>query len=236
MSAMQSDSDRPAGPGEADRRGRNDLIEALGLGELPDDPRLRAAITALGDEVLSLHEEVARLREALRASALLADHDTLCPIFNRRAFMRELKREIALAARFDTPLSVIYMDLDGFKAINDRFGHATGDAVLERVASVLIEDTRDTDIIARLGGDEFGIALPHASVSDASEKARRLSERIAMIRVRPSNDETLPPLRLGASIGVAGWHPELDPQSLVSEADAAMYAAKSASARPRMPG
>ncbi len=199
---------------------------------MPEDPQVRAALRALGDEVLGLHEEVAQLRKALRASAQLADHDTLCPIFNRRAFVRELKREIALAARFDTPLSLIYLDLDGFKAVNDSFGHAAGDAVLSRVADILVGNTRDTDIVARLGGDEFGVAMPHAALKDAEERAGWLASRIAKISVRDAGAQDGDRLRLGVSFGAASWTPELDPETLISRADAIMYARKSAKAAP----
>ena len=88
------------------------LLNVLGV-DLPAlDFRTRAAIEALCDEVLVLREDADELREALDEAASLADNDALCPVFNRRAFEREIRREIALSARFRTPLSVIYIDLD----------------------------------------------------------------------------------------------------------------------------
>ncbi len=224
------DASRGKGPESRDRRGR--LVEALGLEDWPGDPHLSAALQALSEEVLDLHEQVARLQKALQASAQLADRDALCPLFNRRAFLRELKREIALASRFDTPLSLIFLDLDGFKAINDRFGHPIGDTVLKRVSRILTAHTRDTDIIGRLGGDEFGIALPHATISHAIGKAEKLSGRIRRLSVRQDQADDGVPTRLGASFGVAEWNAELDPETLISQADSAMYAAKSARTDP----
>mgnify|MGYP006266173233 CR=1 FL=1 len=214
-----------AGPGE----GQDRIARMLGLETLPAEPKLRAALCALGDEVLCLHADLARLRTQLQKSSRLADRDTLCPVFNRRAFGRELKREIARAARFGSPLSVTYLDLDGFKAVNDHFGHAAGDAVLQRVAQILVENTRETDIVARIGGDEFAIALPHATADDAARHAERLVGRIDRIRVRDGGADDGPVVRVSASCGVAGWQPDMEAESLVSRADAAMYAARASS-------
>jgi diguanylate cyclase (GGDEF)-like protein len=201
----------------------------LGLETLPAEPKLRAALCALSDEVVCLHAERARLRRQLQKSLQLADRDTLCPVLNRRAFRRELKREIARAARFGSPLSVTYLDLDGFKAVNDDFGHAAGDAVLERVAGILVDNTRETDIVARIGGDEFAIALPHATADDAARHAERLAGRIDRIRMRDGGAADGPVLRVSVSCGVAGWQPDMEAESLISRADAAMYAARASS-------
>jgi diguanylate cyclase (GGDEF)-like protein len=119
---------------------------------------------------------------------LLADNDALCPMFNRRAFEREVRREIALASRFGTPLSLIFTDLDHFKPVNDIYGHATGDAVLLKVSEILLGLTRDTDIVGRLGGDEFGIVLSQATLADSERKALQLTEQIDALTVRGADD------------------------------------------------
>ncbi|HAQ77712.1 MAG TPA: hypothetical protein DCR96_14605, partial [Hyphomonas sp.] len=98
------------------------LLNVLGVDLSALDFRARAAIEALCDEVLVLREDADELRDALDEAVSLADNDALCPVFNRRAFKREIRREIALAARFRTPLSMIYIDLDHFKQVNDVFG------------------------------------------------------------------------------------------------------------------
>ena len=116
------------------QKARRDLLSAIGL---PADslPRhVSAAIEALAGEVLRLREDRERLRQELEDAARLADRDALCPVFNRRAFEREVTREISLAERYGTPLCLIFIDLDRFKLINDRFGHATGDRVIQHVA------------------------------------------------------------------------------------------------------
>ena len=211
-------------PLQADRR--RALIDILGVDLSAVDRHTRAAIEALCDEVLSLREDLAEARKALTEAELLADNDALCPMFNRRAFEREVRREIALASRFGTPLSLIFTDLDHFKPVNDIYGHATGDAVLLKVSEILHGLTRDTDIVGRLGGDEFGIVLSQATLADSEQKAAQLTERIDALTVRGPDDGPAPELRIGASCGVVSWQPGEDAQHLIARADQAMFAQK----------
>lgn len=209
----------------ADSRG-GDLTRALGVNVTALDSRTRAAVEALSEEVMALRDQVAELEGKLDGAELLADHDTLCPVFNRRAFERELRRETALAERYGSSLCLVYIDLDGFKAVNDSFGHATGDSVLIKVADILIAGTRETDIVARLGGDEFGVALTHASYEDSVRKAADLAARIDALIVRDMADLDGPVLQLGASCGVAGWQRGMTVDALLEEADRAMFREK----------
>ena len=210
----------------ADSRSR-DLMEALGLRASAMDAHTRAAVEALSEEILSLRETVAALESRLDRAAQLADIDTLCPIFNRRAFERELRREIALAERYGAPLCVVFIDLDGFKQVNDRFGHKVGDDVLRRVADILVADTRETDIVARLGGDEFAVALTHANFEDSARKAVELSGRIDTLSVRYGDGADDAVVRLGASCGVARWERGVGVEDLLAKADHAMFLDKS---------
>jgi len=203
------------------------LLDALGvdLGRL--DRRTRAAIEALSEEVLALRDEASELRAALADAELLADNDTLTPIFNRRAFEREVRREIALSGRFQTPLSLIFIDLDNFKLVNDIYGHAAGDSVLIKVASILMDRTRETDIVGRLGGDEFGIVLAHATFEDTQRKAAQLAEAIDALEVRDEADPSLPVVRVGASCGIVEWRTGQSAAALIARADQAMFLEKS---------
>lgn len=205
---------------------RETFLRALRIDLTRLDSRQRAIVEALSEEVLSLRDERDDLRGALEKAETLADHDTLVPVFNRRAFLRELRREIALSERFGAPLTLIYLDLDGFKAVNDKFGHATGDEVLRRVSGLVRSNIRDTDILARLGGDEFGILLAKADQTAGHNKASELSRLIGRIRIQPSRERDGPILRLGASCGVSQWRSGWSPDMLISEADAAMYGEK----------
>lgn len=193
----------------------------------------QAAIEALAGEVLGLREDREHLKRELETAAHLADRDTLCPIFNRRAFERELTREISLSERYGTPLCLIFIDLDRFKQINDRFGHATGDRVIQHVAETLVEHVRQSDIVGRLGGDEFGIALTHADLADGRSKAARLESIISALVVRDAENESLGAVHLGASCGTVLWQPGRDAASLIAEADETMFRRKNDKKRSR---
>lgn len=206
---------------------RRALLEALGLDIGQLDRRTRAAIEALSEEVLALREESGALRTALSDAELLADNDALLPIFNRRAFEREVRREIALSGRFQTPLSLIFIDLDNFKLVNDTYGHAAGDEVLLKVADILMDRTRETDIVGRLGGDEFGVVLAHATYDDSQRKAAQLAEVIDALEVRDEANPDAPVVRVGASCGVVEWRTAQTAAALIARADQAMFLEKS---------
>ncbi len=209
---------------DADRR--RALIDILGVDMAMLNRSTRAAVEALCDEVIALREELSEARKSLSEAELLADNDALCPLFNRRAFEREVRREIALANRYGTPLCLIFVDLDNFKPVNDLFGHATGDAVLLKVADILQAVTRETDIVGRLGGDEFGIVLSQATLSDSRRKAEQLADRIDSLRVHSPHDPDLRELHIGASCGVVSWQPGEDADHLIARADQVMFAQK----------
>lgn len=191
-------------------------------GKPPPAPIADAA--ALARENAELRAELARLQARLVEAEGLADRDALTPLFNRRALMRELARTRAAAERYGGPASLVYFDLDGLKAINDRFGHSAGDAVLRAVAERLISHVRASDVAGRMGGDEFAVILAQTNGFQAEAKARALAEAIAAEPV-----EGLPPVvRLRVSWGVAEIRPEASPDAIVAEADAAMYAARHA--------
>jgi len=191
--------------------------------------RAAAAIRALSDEVIVLQEEVDQLRDQLASAETEADMDSLVPVFNRRAFERELNREIAIGGRYGTPLSLVFIDLDKFKLVNDRFGHPAGDAALTKVGEILKLSTRETDLVGRLGGDEFGIVLTHAEIADCRNKAADLAAKIGALVVRDKDDDSLQPVQVGASYGVAEWSRGISASELIAEADQAMFAMKAAS-------
>lgn len=151
------------------------------------------------------------------------DHDPLTELANRRRFHEELERQLAQTRRYGTHGALLYLDLDGFKSVNDNFGHQAGDAFLTDVSLVLKGRLRDTDILARLGGDEFAIILPHTDASSAQTLASQLLNVIGHCPV-PAG---MQPLNISASIGIALF-PEhgLTGDELIAHADAAMYEAK----------
>lgn len=171
-----------------------------------------------------LTAELAELKEKLEAAEALADRDTLAPVFNRRAFLRELHRTMSEVERYKTPAAVIYIDLDGFKAVNDEYGHSAGDAVLRHVGLLLTDSVRESDIVGRLGGDEFGIVLNRATAAEAAAKAQALNDKINSSAILYAGV----PHRIRASVGVHPIALAEDPETALARADEAMYAEKHA--------
>ncbi|MSO65780.1 MAG: GGDEF domain-containing protein [Alphaproteobacteria bacterium] len=130
-------------------------------------PRVRDAFMSLMREVEEMRRELQAARERLATLERLADRDPLVPIANRRAFVRELSCQMAHAERYGHTPSVVYIDLNDFKEINDTFGHAAGDEALRHVASILLQNVRVSDIVGRLGGDEFGIILDQTGARES---------------------------------------------------------------------
>lgn len=189
----------------------------------------KAQHIAADPEVLRLMQEVEALREELRTMGArlaeaerLADHDVLTPLLNRRAFVREVQRAIALTRRHGVPACVIYFDLDDFKGVNDRFGHAAGDAVLIAVAQRLMAQVREADVVGRIGGDEFAVLLQHADLEAAQAKAAGLAKAVSAQTVKASGGRIRVSLTWGArQIGSVD-----SAEQALSEADAAMYLRK----------
>ena len=199
-----------------------DVTTFLGLSEAELTPNVQAAIQTLLREIDELRGEVSRLKGALEEAEALADRDALTPLLNRRAFVREMSRIRTFARRYGSPASLVYFDLDGFKAVNDRFGHAAGDAALQAVAGRLLANVRDSDIVGRMGGDEFAVILVQADQATAEAKARSLAQALGAEPVRFG--EWSAPLQI--SYGVREIAEGEDSEALLAEADAAMYAAK----------
>lgn len=165
-----------------------------------------------------LHRVVAELRERESELHHLAYHDPLTGLANRALFV-----DTAEGAE-EGPLAVLYLDLDGFKPVNDRFGHAAGDALLVEVGRLLRAETREDDLVARLGGDEFAVLMPGVDDrAEAEDLGRRLSARLAEPFLILGNT-----VRIGASVGVGLREPgDLSVDALLRRADESMYAIKS---------
>jgi diguanylate cyclase (GGDEF)-like protein len=150
----------------------------------------------------------------------LADHDPLTRLGNRRSFMARLELETQRALRYGTPFALVVCDLDGFKDVNDRYGHLVGDEALEHVAGAMRDALRSSDGAYRLGGDEFGLILVEAAKNVADEVVERVGSALAF-----RHDERLTGLR--ASFGVAVCPEQgMTPSALFNAADQAMYGAK----------
>jgi len=173
-------------------------------------------------EIERLRAEVAALTARAETAEALADHDVLTRALNRRGFMTVLNRSMAFCRRHDVQAVLLYLDLDGFKGVNDRLGHAAGDAALVRVADLLLENVRESDAVGRLGGDEFALLLLHAGVEEGRDKARRLAETLEADGFQWQGERAA----LGGSFGVRPYVGQTDPEVWLSEADAAMWLRK----------
>ncbi|HVY46930.1 MAG TPA: diguanylate cyclase, partial [Minicystis sp.] len=177
----------------------------------------------------------ARIEALLRASALvkhlevqkellakLAAFDELTGVYNRRSLFHALETEIARSARYGRGLSVLMVDVDRFKGVNDAHGHRVGDDVLRIIAERLAAALRTTDVVARYGGEEFCVLLPETLADGAGRAAERVRDAIASRPVLVADRE----LAVTVSIGVTSWDAVGPPPDLLGEADAALLAAK----------
>ncbi|WP_124949697.1 EAL domain-containing protein [Sulfuriferula thiophila] len=174
---------------------------------------------------LWIFEDVTRERQTAAQLLYLAERDALTGLYNRRSFENALSGIFRSNARQEQKGALLFIDLDGFKYINDTFGHRAGDAMLIRVSGVIAALVRQGEVLYRLGGDEFAILMPNVSDTDAQALATRVVNAIAQIPFRFEERD----LRLTSSVGIALYPVHAnDPDQLVARADAAMYQAKQA--------
>jgi len=206
---------------------RNDrnFIGALIFGKRKSQPFSTAHVKMLW--YLSMHAENRLLQgEAVKTLSFYSFIDPLTHLHNRRYFDDQLEKEIFRSRRHGKPFSMLMLDLDGFKAYNDRFLHTAGDVVLQEYAGILREAVREVDTVARLGGDEFAIILEESNAEGARDLATRLLERLG--RHLLPGLENARTERLSASIGIATFPSDsFDKQDLVQKADRALYMSKS---------
>ncbi len=205
-----------------------------------DDKITRTTLLNLGandflQKPVDANELVARVRNALsskiafdqlaiRSAQLQADvlQDSLTGLANRRAFDFELNRKMIEWERQRTPISLLLLDIDHFKMVNDRFGHQVGDTVLKSVAEIVRKTTRKMDLPCRIGGEEFAVILPVTRVCESNQAAERIRHSIeeAFIRTRTAT------LRVTVSLGVANAMKGDDAKLIFRRADSALYASK----------
>ena len=173
-------------------------------------------------ELAAARAEINEHRAKVKELAAEARTDVLTGLANRRAFMEDLERRFEQWRRHDVPLSLIMLDIDHFKSINDRYTHAGGDAALRHLGDLLRSALRQMDIPARYGGEEFAVILPGTKIADAINVAERIRATIAANGVWYEG-QTIP---ITASLGLATALANDAPESIVERADEALYAAK----------
>jgi diguanylate cyclase (GGDEF)-like protein len=185
-------------------------------------PPTRAVMMRLAAEVDALSAQLAASRARISELETRIDIDALTDVLNRRGFERELRRSLAYIKRYGTSAALIYIDLDGFKPVNDRHGHVAGDAVLRAIAGTLLRNVRTSDIVARIGGDEFAVLLWQVDGTTAATKALALEAAVYATPVHFGSST----LVVGASAGIALLQALDSPADAMARADAAMYARK----------
>ncbi|SEV82842.1 diguanylate cyclase (GGDEF) domain-containing protein [Luteibacter sp. 329MFSha] len=187
---------------------------------------LQQALDELSVRNAQLTSEVAertRMQELVRHQAT---HDALTGLPNRLLFRERLEASIASASDGGDPFALAYIDIDGFKGVNDGHGHAAGDELLKAIAARIDGRTRGTDTVARLGGDEFAVLLQGADDAESAlGRCQSLCDAVAEPYTLNVSGERVP-ARIGASIGVTLFHPGAGYDDIVAAADGAMYTAK----------
>jgi len=200
-------------------RNIQDTVQVLGIPPEEMTARVQQAILGLMEEVDSLRRELDHTNRRLREMEDMADTDAMLPVPNRRAFVRELNRMISFAERYGAPSTLVFIDLNDMKKINDTYGHEAGDKALFHVARILVENIRGTDVVGRLGGDEFGVILAQADEAIGAQKAQDLAN---VINKSPLilGDESI---NMTLAFGTYTFRSGDQPDDALDKADKAMY-------------
>ncbi|MFM1990837.1 MAG: hypothetical protein RJA99_3794 [Pseudomonadota bacterium] len=189
-----------------------------------DVGRMNRSLATLNSRLEASHQEVSRLQNELKRAREEAQLDPLSGIMNRRGFDSELFRLCRTASEQGSAFSLVMVDIDFFKKINDTYGHPFGDQVIRAVGQALSQLTQRKDIAARYGGEEFALLLPETPLAGAREVADRVRAAIARGAIRRGGSDPVGNITISA--GVAQYVAGEDPHSLVARADRALYASK----------
>jgi diguanylate cyclase (GGDEF)-like protein len=198
-----------------------DCLEDAAAPLVPGKNNGQAIDTAL-DAASSAERRIAEQMERIAFLERLAITDDLTGLLNRRGFENQIRHSLAVARRYGERGVLVYVDLDGFKSINDTYGHAAGDEVLCQVAKALMRNVRDTDYVGRMGGDEFAILLTRTTEEDGLNRAEGLDRVLNRIFTRWGGQL----IALRASVGFLAYGPDDDGYELLKNADEAMYKTK----------
>jgi diguanylate cyclase (GGDEF)-like protein/PAS domain S-box-containing protein len=186
-------------------------------------PGLKQLAITIG-ETIKLSLANLKLRDELRHQAI---HDPLTGLFNRRYLDETLSRELQMAQRRDVPLCVVMLDIDGFKKLNDSFGHGPGDSILLGFGQILCENLRESDISCRYGGDEFVLVMPDSTIEDTQERMEQIRILIQGLSKNSHGEQVVDRVTLSVGIACMPEHGTTESE-LLRAADEAMYSAKQA--------
>ncbi len=195
---------------------------ALGIPEEEMTPNVRLVISALLEKMDDVNRDLSRTKENLAEIERLVDVDCIAPIANRRAFMRRLSWAITMHERYGHPSTILYFDLNDFKAINDTHGHAAGDLAIIHVSQILSTVMRESDFLARIGGDEFAVIMYYANEESAKARGRKIAEKLDNTPFTFNGSQ----LYVSAAYGYHLVRSGDDAESAMASADMSMYVDK----------
>jgi diguanylate cyclase (GGDEF)-like protein len=213
----------PSAPAAVSKKEKNAHTPAmLGIPEKEMTPSVNLAVSALLEKLDDMNRELHNTREALHEIERMVDVDVLAPIPNRRAFMRRLSWAINMQERYGHPSAILYFDLNGFKQINDEYGHAAGDIAIRHVSHLLASAMRESDFLGRVGGDEFAVIMYYADEAAARKRGARIVEKLERSPFLFNDRQIIISAALGVHAILAGE----DSETALAAADTSMYVNK----------
>jgi diguanylate cyclase (GGDEF)-like protein len=218
---------------------KHSLVSLLAVPIQTKEVALGAFISLTSDSKMFTHDDVATASALADFTAIALENaglfgelqrsaitDSLTGVYNTRFFHEALGRETARADRYTTPLSLLMIDIDAFKLVNDTFGHVVGNKVLTEIAKTIQTTVRNTDFVFRCGGDEFGVVLPGTNEEGAMRAAQKILQKVESSQVLSSLGYAGP---VTVSIGLSEYHRGSHFETLVADADKALYSCKRSS-------
>ena len=200
----------------------SERLAMLGIPTIEMTPSVSLAVSALIEKLDDVNRELSRTKDSLSEIERLVDVDCLAPIPNRRAFMRRLSWTINMHDRYGHPSAILYFDINEFKQINDRYGHAAGDLAIRHIAQLLSHTIRESDFLARIGGDEFAVIMYYANEDAAKKRGAKVVEKL---QKTPFNFNGKP-INVTAAFGYYAIRSGDDAEAALASADMSMYVDK----------
>ena len=210
--------------GKGDEMIASQVIQCGAYDYLPKSQISKKSLARIIHNTMEKFRMKSEIKQAMEKMAELSTKDELTDLYNRRYFMESAEREVSGTARYGQDLSLLMLDLDFFKQVNDTHGHPAGDAVLQQTARLLKKSIRQYDVACRYGGEEFAVIMPNTRLTDAQIFCERLRKKIENSTVRYNSKK----IRFTVSIGLAQFLPEIDKSitDLIKRTDDGLYAAK----------